>query len=163
VTRYLSLAEYFWLAEQVTGAKGGSSFSALGVPSPNPTPRSRRTGRYGQGVLPETDVARARRWVADRNDRMPEESQDQIRYELDVDPRSLTILECRPPWKPEYGPEWTRFPIARLRYTKARKEWSIYWRDRNLQFHVYDLFDPTPNIEAVLAEVDRDPTCIFWG
>jgi hypothetical protein len=44
-------------------------------------------GRYGHGVLPETDVARVRRWVADRNERLPERARDQIRYELDVDPR----------------------------------------------------------------------------
>ena len=101
--------------------------------------------------------------VAERNERLPERARGQIRYELDVDPRSVTILECRPPWKAEYGPEWTRFPIARLRYTAARKEWSIYWRDRNLKFHLYDLFDPTPTIQAALDEVEQDPTCIFWG
>lgn len=114
-------------------------------------------------MLPEPDVARVRRWVADRNERLPEEARGQIRYELDVDSRSVTVQECRAPWKPEYGPEWTRFPIARLRYTKARKEWSIYWRDRNLNFHLYDFFEPTASIQAALDEIDRDPTSIFWG
>jgi hypothetical protein len=33
------------------------------------------------------------------------------------------------------GAEWTRFPIARLHYTKAAKRRSLYWRDRNLRFH----------------------------
>jgi Protein of unknown function (DUF3024) len=28
--------------------------------------------------------------------------------------------------------------IARLRYTKTNGRWSLYWRDRNLRFHVYD-------------------------
>ena len=78
-------------------------------------------------------------------------------------PAPLTILECRPPWRPEYGPEWTRFPIARLRYTKTRKEWALYWRDRNLKFHLYDLAEPTANVEALLYEDYRDPTSIFWG
>lgn len=44
-----------------------------------------------------------------------------------------------------------------------RREWAIFWRDRNLRFHAYDLFSPTPNVEALLAHVDEDPTCIFWG
>jgi hypothetical protein len=87
----------------------------------------------------------------------------QIVYELDVDPRSVTIVECRPPWREDLGPEWTRFPIARLRYTKARRSWTLYWRDRNLKFHLYDLVEPTSNIEDLLGEVDRDPTSIFWG
>ena len=33
-----------------------------------------------------------------------------------------------------HGREWTRFPIARLRYIKANKTWTLYWRDRNLRF-----------------------------
>lgn len=113
--------------------------------------------------LPELDLARIRRFVDKRNDRIRPDARDKIRIELDVDDRSATILECRPPWRPEYGPEWTRFPIARLRYTKTRKEWAIYWRDRNLEFHLYDLVEPTPSVEALLDEIDRDPTCIFWG
>jgi hypothetical protein len=32
-----------------------------------------------------------------------------------------------------------------------------------LRFHAYDLVSPTANIEELLAEVDRDPTAIFWG
>lgn len=114
-------------------------------------------------TLSDTDVARIRRWIDGRNDRLPPRAVDQIRYELDIDARSVTILECRPPWREDFGPEWTRFPVARLRYTKARREWALYWRDRNLKFHRYDLVDPSPDVESLLAEVDADPTCIFWG
>jgi hypothetical protein len=39
----------------------------------------------------------------------------------------------------------------------------LYWRDRNLRFHIYDLLAPSPTIDDVLLEIDRDPTCIFWG
>lgn len=88
---------------------------------------------------------------------------EQIRLELDVTDRTVTILECRPPWRPDYGPEWTRFPIARLRYTTLRNEWALYWRDRNLKFHEYDLADPSAEVQDLLDEVDRDPTGIFWG
>jgi hypothetical protein len=114
-------------------------------------------------TLPETDVARVRRWVDARNTALPERAIGHIRYEIDVDPRAITILECRPPWREGLGTEWTRFPVARLRYTQARREWQIYWRDRNLRFHMYDLAAPTPNIEALLAEIDADRTGIFWG
>jgi hypothetical protein len=86
-----------------------------------------------------------------------------MRVEMDVDPRSVTILECRPPWRDDLGPEWTRFPIARLRYVRARREWSIYWRDRNLKFHLYDRVPPTPSVEKLLDEISSDPIAIFWG
>jgi len=114
-------------------------------------------------MLPETDVTRIQRWIDARNDRLPERARGQIRYELAVDARSVTIFECRPPWHEDFGPEWTRSPIARLRFTQARKEWAIYRRGRNLTFHLYDLVEPTSNVEALLAEIDRDRTGIFWG
>ena len=85
------------------------------------------------------------------------------RVQCDVDDRDLTTVECRPPWGADSGSEWTRFPIARLRYTKTRKTWSLYWRDRNLRFRQYDRVQPSGNVEDLLAELDRDPTSIFWG
>ncbi len=62
-----------------------------------------------------------------------------------------------------HGPEWTRFPIARLHYTKSTKQWSLYWRDRNLRFHRYDQLPASKYVDDLLREIDRDPTAIFWG
>lgn len=111
-------------------------------------------------ALPETDVARIQRWCRAR---VPQAVRDEVRVEADVADRHVTIVECRPPWGADSGPEWTRFPIARLRYTNASKRWSLYWRDRDLRFHQYDRVPPTDTVEELLAEVDRDPTAIFWG
>ena len=74
-----------------------------------------------------------RRWCRQR---VPEHLRDQVRVNCD---------------------------IARLRYTKAAKCWSLYWRDRNLRFHQYDQLPASPHIVDLLQEVDRDPTAIFWG
>ena len=105
-------------------------------------------------------MARVQRWCRGR---VPERVRDEVRVEVDVADRHLTIVECRPPWRADMGAEWTRFPIARLRYVKTTGVWSLFWRDRNLRFHAYDLVVPTVNIEELLAELDRDPTAIFWG
>ncbi len=110
--------------------------------------------------LPELDVARVRRWCEQR---VPGHARDQIRVECDAGPRHLTIVECRPPWRPEAGPEWTRLPIARLCYIKTTGRWSLYWRDRHLRFHAYDRLAPSPHVDDLLREIDRDPTAIFWG
>lgn len=101
-----------------------------------------------------------RRWCEER---VPAHVRDQVRVECDVAARHLAIVECRPPWREEMGSEWTRFPIARLRYTKSPQMWSLYWRDRNLRFHEYDLVPPTSRVDDVLEEIDRDPTAIFWA
>lgn len=77
--------------------------------------------------LPETDLARIHRWVQKENERIPPHARTDVRIELDVDARSVTILECGPPWDPERaGPEGTRSPFARLRYTRSRREWTLY-------------------------------------
>ncbi len=81
-----------------------------------------------EGGLPELDVARVRRWCAQR---VPAHLRNEIRVECDAAPRHLTIVECRPPWHKDMGAAWTRFPIARLRYTKATRRWSLYWRQGN--------------------------------
>jgi len=94
---------------------------------------------------------------------VPETVRDQVRVEADVADRHVTIVECRPPSRAEMGAQWTRFPIARLRYTKASGKWSLLWRDRDVRFHAYDRVPPTERVEELLAEIDRDPTAIFWG
>ena len=110
--------------------------------------------------LPETDVARVQRWCRAR---VPEQVRDQVRVEVDVAERHVTIVECRLPCRADLGAKWTRFPIARLRYTKSTGLWSLYWRDRDLRFHEYDRAPATVSVEDLLAEVDLDPTAIFWG
>jgi hypothetical protein len=110
--------------------------------------------------LPDLDIARVRRWCEQH---VPEHARDQVRVECDIGPRHLTIVECRPPWRQGIGPDWTRFPIARLRYTQATRTWTLYWRDRNLRFHRYDQLEPSPDISNLLDEIDRDPIAIFWG
>jgi hypothetical protein len=67
------------------------------------------------GGLPQLDVARVQRWCANQ---VPEHIRSEIRVECDVAPRHLTICECRPLWREDLGPDWTRFPIARLHYTR---------------------------------------------
>lgn len=111
-------------------------------------------------ALPDLDVARVQRWCADR---VPEHARHQVRVECDAAPKHLTIIERRAPWREDYGPHWSSFPIARLRYTAATKMWTLYWRDRNLRFHRYDSIEASPHVDDLLAEIDRDPTGIFWG
>jgi hypothetical protein len=112
--------------------------------------------------LPETDVARVRRWVAEQNERIGEHI-GEMRVEMDVEPRAITIVECRPPWREDLGPTWTRQQIARLRHTKSTGVWTLYWPDRHSKFHRYEDLDPTPTVDRLLAEIEADPTCIFWG
>ena len=93
------------------------------------------------GGLPQLDVARVQRWCANQ---VPEHMRGEIRLECDVAPRHLTICECRPPWREDFGPDWTRFAIARLHYTRSTGLWTLYWRDHNLKYHRYNHSTPAP-------------------
>jgi hypothetical protein len=46
---------------------------------------------------------------------------------------------------------------------QVRRVWTLYWPDRNSRFHEYDLARPTADVVALLSEINRDPTSIFWG
>src|SRR6476619_3592755 len=94
--------------------------------------------------LSELDVARVQRWCAVQ---VPEHLRDEVRVEYDVAPGHLTICECRPPWREDFGPDWTRFPIARLHYTKTIGLWTLHWRDRNQKYHSYEPLDPSPHVQ----------------
>ncbi len=111
-------------------------------------------------VIPALDLARIARYCESR---VPPEHRDQVRVEHDVRGRSVSILECRAPWRPDLGTEWTRTRIAQLRYDTDARRWTLYWADRNARWHRYDLIDSSDRVEDLLSEIDADRTCIFWG
>ena len=58
---------------------------------------------------------------------------------------------------------WTMSDITRVRYSKAYATLTLYWRDRNEKWRIYDPTPPTPDFEVMLQEIKSDPTGIFWG
>ena len=111
-------------------------------------------------AVPEIAVAAVRRYCESK---IPAQHRDEIRVECDVRGKNLTIFECRPPWTPELGTDWTRQPVAQLRYEPADHHWRLYCADRNGRWHFYEMVEPTPTVDDLLAEIDADPTGIFWG
>ncbi|WP_196842402.1 DUF3024 domain-containing protein [Arthrobacter sp. CAN_A1] len=110
--------------------------------------------------LPELEVARARRWCAGR---VPARFSTEMRVECDVAARHITIVECRPPWDGDGQTQWSRFPIARMYFTKKTGLWTLYWRDRSLKFHQYQFLAPSPSLQVLLDHVDESGDPIFWG
>lgn len=110
--------------------------------------------------LPELDLRRIRRFCEDK---IPEALRDEIRVELELSGRSVTIVERRPSWDASFGPEWSRSPVARLRHIAADGVWILYWSDRHGRWHRYQGVGPTARVERLLTEIDKDPTGIFWG
>jgi Protein of unknown function (DUF3024) len=112
--------------------------------------------------LPGEDVAIITEWIGARNSEMPAHVVYQLRYEIESYRNAITLVECRPMSPEAPAGDWFRMPFARLRFTRSRG-WELYWADRNSDFHIYDPVEPTQDITKLLDEIDRDPTCIFFG
>jgi hypothetical protein len=112
--------------------------------------------------LPGEDIAIVTEWVDALNSDMPAHVASQLRYEMESYRNPITLFACRPVTVDNPGGEWFQLPFARLLFTRLRG-WELYWVDRNSKFHVYDLVERTQYIARLLDEIDRDPTCIFFG
>jgi hypothetical protein len=111
-------------------------------------------------MLPGLDVAVIRHYCEQH---VPPHALHELRTEVVLTRGAATIVECRAPWRADFGPEWSKRGVARLRYTAKSATWALYWSDRNGRWHRYDLIGPITDIRALLDEVDQDPTGIFWG
>jgi hypothetical protein len=109
-------------------------------------------------VLPELDVERVRRWCRER---VPAEVKDEVRLEVTTRGKSVSIHECRPVWRGAPG-EWTRMPIAQLRY-EGDGTWTLYFGDRNGKWTMYANLDTNQHVHVILDEIGADPTAVFWG
>jgi hypothetical protein len=110
-------------------------------------------------ALSELDLTRVAKYC---DTKVPAHVRDKIRIEHKVRGKSVTIFECRPPWHESLGDEWSRAPIAQLRFDPIEGNWTLFWSDRNDRWHLYDFIEPG-TLGDLLAEIDDDPTCIFWG
>jgi hypothetical protein len=99
---------------------------------------------------------------------VPESVRNEVQLEVAFRGNTATIFERRPPFLSSFIPasrneEWTRLSVAQFRYDTATRRWALYCADRNSRWHVYDDLDPSERLEDLIAEVDADPTGIFWG
>lgn len=94
--------------------------------------------------------------------KVPPHALHQVNISYKIRGSSVTIFENRAPWHKEIT-EWTSMPIAQMRFDEKTGKWTLFCADRNDKWHKYLDLDPTKNIDAVLAEIDRDPAGIFWG
>lgn len=94
--------------------------------------------------------------------RMKPQFADEIRLSYTFRGNSATIWENRAPWSPALT-SWTASAVAQLRYAPETGTWMLYCRDRNGRWHEDVNLAPVKNLDHILAELDRDPTGIYWG
>jgi hypothetical protein len=92
--------------------------------------------------------------------RVPQGAREQYRLEFRIRGNTVTLYECHAPWRS--GQAWSRMPSAQFRFDPDELAWTLYWADRNGRWHLYDNVVPTPDLTDLLAEVNADPTGIFF-
>ncbi len=93
--------------------------------------------------------------------RCPPEVRDRMRLSFRVRGESITLLETTPAFlQPK---QWDELVVAQFRRDAHSGHWRLYCADRNSRWHLYQGLRPAKTLRPLLAEVDRDPTGIFWG
>lgn len=110
--------------------------------------QQRKPGRKETGRLPWEESAAAR------------SGQDQALLHV---PRQLGDDMGKPRAMEGGMQEWTVSAVAQLRYNPRAQTWMLYRRDRNTKWHEHKGLAPVKNLDLILAELDRDPTGIYWG
>lgn len=93
--------------------------------------------------------------------KIPPHVRDKIKLLYKIRGNSVTLIETRPYFRDPN--EWTESVVAQFRYDPKSMTWTLYCADRNSRWHFYDLVEPTPDLDEIIAAVDDDPTGIFWG
>ncbi len=94
--------------------------------------------------------------------RVPPHARSQVRLTFKFRGNAVTIFEERAPWTKDLK-EWTSLPVAQIRYIENTNQWKLFCPDRNDRWHKYLSKEATSDLDAVIEEISRDPTRIFWG
>jgi hypothetical protein len=111
--------------------------------------------------LPAADLALIEQYCADAS---PAEFASESKVECVVSEASVTLVEATR-LDAERDEDWLRVPNALL--TFADGQWTLHCFDADSKQIRYDVWEPDfvqpTTVEAVLAEIEADPTEIFWG
>jgi hypothetical protein len=114
-------------------------------------------------ALPPADLALIEQYCAAGS---PAEFADRARLECDVKGSAVDIVEATR-MDADFGGDWLRVPAARLSYNAATGSWTLFCFDRDSRPQRYDLWEPDfgqpGTVAEILAEIEADPTDIFWG
>ena len=86
-----------------------------------------------------------------------------LRIEYKVRGNTITIYECRPPWRKGIGPDWTRMRICTFEWDPSTRSLDALCTRPKQRRLEYPFIEPAPDLAPLVRDLDNDPTCIFWG
>ena len=110
----------------------------------------------------ELDLQRIKKHVGGLcKKRSPVHLRSELRLIYNIENQSVTIFEERPDWRD--SEIITQIEIAKMTFVRSQKVWKLYWMRGNLKWHSYDPLPSASNLESLVAEIDEDPMCCFFG
>ena len=109
----------------------------------------------------ELERARLKKTLDKWVEEVPLDLRDKIRYVYRIDSHEVVISERRPRF--QRPSEWQDLEVAKFKYVKAANEWRLFCQFRDLKWRAYQPLPSAYTFEELFAEVQRDPTGIFWG
>lgn len=112
--------------------------------------------------LTELQAAAVRHVLAPfRNLDAPPHVRAKLRVDFRIKGNEAILFESRPRFQ---NPAiWQEAPVAKFRYVRTRQRWELFCQHSDLKWHCYNNLPYSPDLALLAAEVDRDPTGIFWG
>ena len=86
---------------------------------------------------------------------------DRLRHGYRIKGNAVELFESRPAFRAPR--QWQDHAVAKFRYVATRRVWQLYCQFRDLKWHAYKPCFESRNLGRLVAEVERDPTGIFWG
>lgn len=112
-------------------------------------------------AVPDLERQRVTRALTRVCDKVPLHVRSQLSHHFRFVGSAVELFERRTGYSDENGP--IEHIVAKFRYNARRDSWTLYWSDRNLKWHEYEGFKDRRNVLELIAEVERDPTHIFFG
>lgn len=93
--------------------------------------------------------------------RVPLHVRDKVQLKFIIKGGAAILIESRPFFMDKS--RWIDHNVAQFAFDAKTRVWALYCYDRNGKRRPYGNCKPGSNIEDLIAEVDADPTGIFWG
>lgn len=96
------------------------------------------------------------------NEKVPDTRRDELRFDVVVRGRSVTVVERRPVWD-TVPTDWTRHPRFEVRLDARAGRWQLWRACPAGGWEPYVPLPDTPDVDALLAEIAADPTAALWS
>ena len=74
----------------------------------------------------------------------------------------VVVVEARTIWNDPSAP-WSRHPVAKLTFVRKAALWRLFWPRSSHKWNSYGPLPYSRDLADLVAEINRDPHCCFFG